>query len=94
MRLTAKPPKIVVRPVPRSDLVKIGDVVTGVAKGRLEHRIEPNRITADRSDIIELGGDTGQIPDSVAVRVVIALGINLIKDRCLKPLWSGRCLGN
>ena len=85
--------KIVVRPVARSDLIKISHVIARVAKRRLKNRIDPNRVAADRIDVIKLRSNTRQVADPVAVRVVIALGIDLIKYRRLKPPRSRRNFG-
>ena len=59
MRLGAKPLEIVVCPVPGRDFVKISDIIAGVAERGLEHRIKPNRVTADGSDVIELRRQAG-----------------------------------
>ena len=85
--------KVVVRPIARRDPIKISDVIARVAKRRFKNRVEPNRAAADRIDIIKLRSDTRQVADPVAVRIVIALGIDLIKYRRLKPLRSRRNFG-
>ena len=85
--------EVVIRPVARRDPVKISDVIARVARRRFKNRIEPNRVATGRIDIIKLRSDTRQVADPVAVRIVIALGIDLIKYRRLKPLRSRRNFG-
>src|SRR5215469_4681927 len=85
--------KIVVRAVSRIDPIEISHVVTGVSKRRYKYRIDPDRVAANGTDIIELCTDPAQIPDSIAVRVVIALGIDLIEYGCLQPTWPLRNFG-
>ena len=82
--------EVVVGPVTHRDPVKISDVIARVARRRFKNRIEPNLVATGRIDIIKLRSDTRQVADPVAVRIVIALGIDLIKYRRLKPRRSRR----
>ena len=43
--------------VARRNFVEIADVITGIAEGRLEARVQPDRIASERADVIELGND-------------------------------------
>ena len=71
--------------VARRDLVEIADVITGIAEGRLEARVQPDRIASERADVIELGNDARQIADAVAVGVEEALRIDFIKEGVGEP---------
>jgi hypothetical protein len=60
--------KVVVRPIARRDPIKISDIIARVAKRRFKNPIEPNRVAADRIDIIKFRSNTRQVADPVAVR--------------------------
>src|SRR5208337_1645026 len=85
--------KIFVRAIARSDRIKIGYVITRVAERRLVYGIDPNRVAADRQYVIKFCRNPRQVTYSVAVRVEIALWIDLIKDGRLKPFRSRRNFG-
>ena len=74
-----------VRPVARGDSVVIAHVVTRVLKRRGEAWIDPDRVDAERLKIIQLTENARQIPDSIAVRIMKALRIELIEDRGIQP---------
>ena len=78
--------QILVCAIARSYALVIADVVACVHKRRIVDRIEPNRVTAEVLYIVELLNNTLQITDTVAVAVVKALGINLIKYCVVKPV--------
>ena len=67
------------------DLPEIGDVVTVVLQGRGIDRHEPEAIDTQLLQVVELGGQPGQIAVAVAVGVVKTPGVNLVKDGVLVP---------
>ena len=71
----------------------VGHVVSEVGhRGGIEGR-DPQGVDAERAgQVVELGGDTGQIADPVPVRVHEAAGIDLVEDGFLPPLVRHRCL--
>src|ERR1700730_3240670 len=46
--------EIVIRPVARSNHIKVSHVIARVAERRLKNRIDPNRVAANRIDVIKL----------------------------------------
>ena len=54
-------------------------VVAGVSEGRSEAGVDPNGVDPQRFDVIQLVDDSLDIPYAVAVRVVKALGIDLVE---------------
>ena len=71
--------------VARRNFVEIADVITGIAKGRLEAWVQPDRIASERADVIELGNDARQIADAVAVGVEKALRIDFVEEGVGEP---------
>ncbi len=69
----------------RIDIAVIGHVVAEILHRAGEERADPDRIDAERGDMIEAAGDARQIADPVAVRVHEAARIDLIDRRALPP---------
>ena len=66
--------------VPRRNLVVVAHVVAGIFEGGIKNRIEPDHGDSQVSEVIQLAGDAGQVPDAVPVGIGKALGINLVED--------------
>ena len=83
--------QVVVGTVARGDLEIVAHVVARVLEGRVEARVDPQRVAAEVSDVIELGDDAGDVADAVAVRIGEALRVDLIESRVGEPLgaWEG-----
>ena len=84
-RLGEQRAQVVVGTVARRDLVKIGDVVAGVAEGRLEARIQPDAGDAEVVQVRQFFHDAAQVADAVAIRVAERLRINFVEDRMFEP---------
>ncbi len=67
------------------DLAEIGDVVAVVLQGRGIDGHEPETVDAQLLQVVELGGQADQVAVAVAVGVMKAAGIDLVKDRILVP---------
>ena len=78
-------------------LAVVADVVAVVGVGRVEVRAEPDDVDAEVLQVVELGGDAGQVADAVAVRVLEGAGVDLVDDGLLPPFLGvavgggGRC---
>lgn len=77
--------EILFRAEPRRRLKEIAHVVPAVHERRIVVRVEPNRVAAERFDIIELARNAFEIAVSVAVGVEERIGINLVKYRGFEP---------
>ncbi|MNL29706.1 hypothetical protein D3C87_1513990 [compost metagenome] len=77
--------KILHRAVVGADIAVVCDVITIVAARRGKEGQEPDRISAERGDVIELFGQPLEVAYSVAVRVVKRLHMQLVDDRILVP---------
>ncbi len=71
------------------DRAVVLDVVAVVGHRRLEERRDPDRVDAERGDVLEAPGDAGQIADAVAVAVLKAARVDLIDHRPAPPLVHG-----
>jgi hypothetical protein len=67
--------------------VVVGDVVAAVPQGRGVHRQQPEAVHAEPFEVVELLGQAAEVAHAVAIRVVEAAHINLVKDRVLEPEW-------
>ena len=76
----------------RRDIAVIGNVVTEIGHRRRKDRGEPDRIDAQRSDMIEAPFDPGEIADTVAVAVLKGARIDLIDGAALPPGLIGGVL--
>ena len=79
VRLFEEMVEIFVGAVAGGHFLVITDIVTCVFKRRIIAGIDPERIAAQTLDIIELFGDARDISDSVPVRIIKGLGIDLIE---------------
>ncbi|MNI03048.1 hypothetical protein D3C73_559410 [compost metagenome] len=77
--------KILHRAIVGADIAVVCDVITIVAARRGKEGQEPDRISAERGDVIELFGQPLEVAYSVAVRVVKRLHMQLVDDRILVP---------
>jgi hypothetical protein len=84
-RLGEQRAQVVIGTVARRDLVEIGDIVAGVAEGRLETRIQPDAGDAEVVQVGQFFHDAAQVADAVAVRVAERLRINFVEDRVFEP---------
>ena len=69
------------------DLPIIRDIIAHVYLRRLVNRTQPDDIDAQSFDVVELGVDSRQISDPVAVGVLEGCGVDLV-DRGLLPPCS------
>ena len=76
------------------DIAVIGNVVTEVVFGTFKKGAEPDGIDAQRArraviEIVKLLDDAGQVADPVAVAVLEAAGVNLVKYGFFPPIYTG-----
>ena len=64
----------------------IGNVVAVIHVRRVEHRGEPDDVDTQLSQVGQLLGDTLQVTNTVAVRVVEGTGVHLVHHGFLPPL--------
>ena len=83
--------QIVVGAVAGGDLLVVAHVVARVFEGRIEARVQPDRVAAKVGDVAEFCGDAGNVSDAVAIGVGEGLRIDLVEDRVGEPLWTGVC---
>ena len=74
----------------RIDRGMIDDVVAEVQAGRGVDRREPDCVDAKRLDVVEMGGDPGQVADAVCVAVGEAPRVDLVDDPALPPILEWR----
>ncbi len=77
--------QVVVGSVPGRDGQEVGDVVAGVAEGRSEARVEPDRVDAEPDEVVEVGQRPRQITDTVAVGIGETLRVDLVEDGIAQP---------
>ena len=70
--------------------VIVGDVIALIGKGRGIDGRQPENVNAQAFQIIQLGQNSCQIADAVTVGVEKALGINLIGNLVVPPLFFHR----
>jgi len=73
-------------PEHRVDVAIVGDVIAEILHRRGEEGAEPDGVDAERGDVVEAGGDPGQVADAVAVAVGETARIDLIDDRAAPPV--------
>ncbi|MNV63607.1 hypothetical protein D3C71_1562110 [compost metagenome] len=69
----------------RVDVALVGDVVAEIGHRRLEERRYPNRVHAQRRDVIQALDDAGQVAHAVTVGVQETARINLVNDGTAPP---------
>src|SRR5579863_4207876 len=70
----------------RMDPAVVADVVAPIVQRRRVNRIQPDRIDAERGQVVEMRGDAVEIADSVAVRICKRARIDLVEDGTLPPM--------
>ena len=88
---TNKTIEILHRAVLRIDRLVVGDVVPEIDLGRRVHRRDPDGIHAKIPQIVETGGNSIEVADTIAVGVLKAARINFINDRMLPPGGGESC---
>ena len=78
-------PEILHRPEIRIDVAIVRNVVAIVSAGGWIERQQPERGHAEIFQIVELLGQSGKVPDAVAVAVGKCLDVKLIDDCVLEP---------
>ena len=69
-------------------LVEIDDIIATIKPSRLKDRIEPEGVHTQRLDVIQLGSDTRQIANTIAISIHIGRWINLIEKCITQPSRS------
>jgi len=90
MRRSNQRIEIIQRAEYRIDSQIVGDVIAKVGHRRRKDRRQPNRIDAEIAEIEHMIDDSGQIADSVAIRVLKRPWVNLIENSALPP--GNRCV--
>ena len=72
----------------RIHLVEIDDIIATIKPSRLKDWIEPEGVHPQRLDVIQLGSDTRQIANTVAISIHIGRWINLIEKCITQPSRS------
>ena len=80
--------RILQRAVARRHRLVVTDIVTGIGKGRIVKRIQPQGVAAQTFDIVQLLDNALQVTDAVTVGVIKGLGIDLIENRVFQPVCS------
>jgi hypothetical protein len=70
----------------------VGDVVPVVTQRRRVERQEPYRGDAEILEVVQLGGEAGEVADAVRVRIVERSDVELVDDGVAIPLGV-RCVG-
>ena len=68
------------------DVGEVGDVVATVAQGRGEERRHPQAVDAQPVQVVELLGQSAEVADPVAVRVLERADQDLVEDGRLEPV--------
>ena len=68
------------------DVGEVGDVVAAVAQGRGEERRHPQAVDAQPVQVVELLGQSAEVADPVAVRVLERADQDLVEDGRLEPV--------
>src|SRR5690348_15855208 len=85
VRLTHELDEVVARAEPRIDSVVVADVVAVVApRRRLEGR-QPDRVDAQRIEVVETPRESLEVAASIAVRIEECLDVEAVDDRVLVP---------
>src|SRR5271163_1725648 len=90
MRRSDQRIEIVQRAKYRIDVQIAGDVIAEVGHRRWKNRRQPDRIDAEIEEIGHTIDDSGQITDSVAIRVLKRPWINLVENSLSPP--GNRCM--
>jgi hypothetical protein len=77
--------EIAVGPVTRGDPVIIRYIITGILERRDKTRINPDGVDAQPLEIVQFLYNPRDVTDTVSVGIVIALGINLVKNGLIEP---------
>src|SRR5690606_15517368 len=85
MRLRQQAVEVVERAEHRFDAAIIGYVVSEIGHRRRKNRRQPNRVDAERSDVIQPLDYAGQVSDAVAVAVLKRARVDLIYGSALPP---------
>ena len=72
----------------RIHLVEIDDIIATIKPSRLKDWIEPEGVHTQRLDVIQLGSDTRQIANTIAISIHIGRWINLIEKCITQPSRS------
>ena len=72
-------------PEQRVDVTRIGDVVAVVGHRRDHHRVQPDRVDAERLEVVQPGGHAVEVTDTVAVAVHEGPRIRLVEERVRPP---------
>ena len=72
----------------RVNVLIVGNIISVVVLRGFAHRGKPDRINAQIRQVIQPPDNSLQIPDSIAVTVLEAAGIDLVNDRILPPFVS------
>ena len=68
------------------DVAEVGHVVAEVFHRRGEEGRDPDDVGAQGGDVIELGGNAGQVADAVAIAVEEAAWVDLVDDGAAPPV--------
>ncbi len=85
VRLRHEGAEVLARAVVLVHVAVVGDVVAVILERRRIERQQPHRVDAELLDVVELGGEAGEIADAVAVRVEERLDVQLVDDGVLVP---------
>ena len=80
-----QPVEILQRPEHRVDIAIVSDIIAIIIHGRGKERREPDRIHAERRDMVEPLYDARQVADAIAIRIEEAARIDLIDRRAFPP---------
>jgi hypothetical protein len=73
----------------RVDVAVIGDVVAEVGHRRPEERRDPDRIHAQRGNVVQALDDAGQVAHAIAVGIEVTARVDLVDDGSAPP-WIVR----
>jgi hypothetical protein len=85
VRLAHELDEVAARAEPRVDAEVVGDVVAVVTPRRRLKRREPDRVDAERIELVEPAAQPLEVATPVPIRVEVRLDVEAVDDRVLVP---------
>jgi len=73
----------------RVDVAVVADVVAKVLHRALEKGREPDAVGTKFGNVLQPGGDAGQVADAIGIAVLVGAWINLVDDAAAPPVVVG-----
>lgn len=85
--------EILIGSIARSNRVVVCYIISCIAKRGQEEGVDPQRIAAKFTDVIQLFNNALEVADAIGIRVFEGLGIYLVEDCVVKSLRLLACHG-